>query len=62
MCKLLVINGMEDSIVPIEASIIAATQCDDKDLVARGDHGYVGNPGAEDIVYDWLDKAAAGRP
>jgi hypothetical protein len=62
MCKLLVINGIEDSIFPIEDSIIATTQGDDKDLVARGDRGHIGNPGAEDIIYDWLDKAAAGRP
>jgi hypothetical protein len=33
---LLVINGMEDSIFPIEGSIIAATRGDDKDL-SHGD-------------------------
>jgi len=61
-CKLLVINGMEDSIFPIEDSIIAATQGEGKDLVARGNRRHMGNPGAEDILYDWLDKALAGQP
>lgn len=61
-CKLLVINGMEDSIFPIEDSFIVATQGDKKDLVARGNRGHMGNPGAEDILYEWIDKAIAGTP
>ena len=61
-CKLLIINGMEDSIFPIEDSITAATQGSNKDLVARGNRGHMGNPGAEDILYDWLDKAVARQP
>ena len=61
-CKLLVINGMEDSIFPIEDSIIVATQGSNKELVARGDRRHMGNPGAEEILYEWLDKAVDGRP
>ena len=61
-CKLLVINGMEDSIFPIEDSLIVATQGHKKDLVARGDRGHMGNPGAEDILYGWIDGALAGKP
>jgi acetyl esterase/lipase len=61
-CKLLVINGMEDSIFPIEDSIIAAAEGNNKDLVARGNRGHMGNPGAEDILCDWLNKAVAGQP
>ncbi len=61
-CKLLVINGMEDSIFPIEDSLIEATQGDKKDLVARGDRRHMGNPGAEEILYEWIDKAVAGKP
>jgi Esterase FrsA-like len=61
-CKLLVINGMEDSIFPIEDSIIVAIQGDKKDLVARGNRGHMGNPGAEDILYEWIDNAVAGKP
>ena len=61
-CKLLVINGMEDSIFPIEDSFIAATEGDTKDLVARGDRGHMGNPGAEEILYQWIDNALAGKP
>ena len=58
----LVINGMEDSIFPIEDSIITATQGNRKDLVTRGNRGHMGNPGAEDILCNWLDKAVAEQP
>jgi pimeloyl-ACP methyl ester carboxylesterase len=61
-CRLLVINGMEDSIFPIEDSVIAATQGGNTDLVARGDRGHMGNPGAEEILYEWIDKTIAGGP
>ncbi len=61
-CKLLVINGMEDSIYPSEDSILAATQGTGKDLVARGNRRHMGNPGAGEIIYEWFGKALAGRP
>ena len=61
-CKLLVINGMEDSIFPIEDSLIVGLQGDKKDLVLRGNRGHMGNPGAEDILYKWIDNAVAGKP
>ena len=61
-CRLLAINGMEDSIFPIEDTLIVALQGDRKDLVVRGDRGHMGNPGAEDILYAWIDDALAGRP
>ena len=61
-CKLLAINGMEDSIFPIEDSLLVALQGDRKDLVTRGNRGHMGNPGAEDILYRWIDDAVAGKP
>ena len=61
-CKLLAINGVEDSIFPIEDSFIVALQGDRKDLVARGNRGHMGNPGAEDILYRWIDTVIAGKP
>lgn len=61
-CRLLVINGMEDSIFPIEDSLIVATRGDKKDLIARGDRRHMGNPGAEDLLYTWIDATVAGRP
>lgn len=61
-CRMLVINGMEDSIFPIEDSFIVATQGIGKDLVARGDRMHMGNPGAEEILYRWIDDALAGKP
>ncbi len=61
-CKLLSINGMEDSIFPIEDSFMIAADGRGKDLIARGDRGHMGNPGAEEILYRWVDDAVAGRP
>ena len=61
-CRLLVINGMQDSIFPIEDSLIVATDGHKKDLIARGDRGHMGNPGAEDLLYEWIDSAVAGKP
>ena len=61
-CKMLIINGMEDSIFPIEDSILVATQGDKKDLVARGNRGHMGNPGAEGILYEWIRHVLAGAP
>ena len=60
-CKLLVINGMEDSIFPIEDSFIVAVEGDKKDLIARGDRGHMGNPGAEELLYQWIDDTMAGK-
>ncbi len=61
-CKLLVIDGMEDSIFPIEDDFIVAMKGDKKDLIVRGNRAHMGNPGAEDILYDWIDDAIAGKP
>ena len=61
-CKLLVLDGMEDSIFPIEDNLIVGMRGDKKDLVARGNRGHMGNPGAEDILYAWIDNAVAGKP
>ena len=61
-CKMFIINGMEDSIFPVEDSIIVATQTDKADLVLRGGRGHMGNPGAEPIVMEWIADALAGKP
>ena len=61
-CKLLVLNGMEDSIFPVEDTLIVGVRGTKKDIIARGDRPHMGNPGAEDILYNWIDKAIAGRP
>ena len=53
---------MEDSIFPIEDSLIVGLQGDKKDLVIRGNRGHMGNPGAEDILYKWIDDTVAGKP
>jgi pimeloyl-ACP methyl ester carboxylesterase len=61
-CKLLLINGMEDSIFPIEDNFIVARRGVNKDLLARGNRSHMGNPGGEDILYTWLDEVIAGMP
>ena len=61
-CRFLVLDGMEDSIFPIEDNFIVAMRNDKKDLLARGDRGHMGNPGAEDILYAWIDNVVAGKP
>lgn len=61
-CKLLVIDGMEDSIFPIEDNFIVGVRGDKKDLVVRGDRPHMGDPGAEAILYRWIDDAMAGKP
>lgn len=60
-CKLLLINGMEDSIFPIEDNFVVGIRGDQKDLLARGNRGHMGNPGAENLLYDWIDNAVAAR-
>ena len=60
-CKLLILNGMEDSIFPIEDSFLVAVRGDKKDLITRGNRGHMGNPGAEEILYAWIDNAIASR-
>ena len=59
-CRMFIVNGMEDSIFPIEDSLIIASQGAKKDLLARGDRGHMGNPGAEDILYHWIDNTVGG--
>ncbi|HUN35673.1 MAG TPA: alpha/beta hydrolase [Trebonia sp.] len=56
-CKLLLVNGMEDSIFPIEDSIAVATQGVGKDLVALGGQPHMGLPGSEAIIHEWIDRA-----
>ena len=61
-CKLLVLDGMEDSIFPIEDNLIVGIRGDKKDLLSRGNRGHMGNPGGEEILYAWIDDALAGKP
>ena len=61
-CRLLLINGMEDSIFPIEDNFIVARRGVNKDLLASGNRSHMGNPGGGDILYAWLDEVPAGMP
>lgn len=53
-CPMLVINGMEDSIFPIEDSLIVATHGRDADLVVLGGRPHMAEPRGTVIVDDWL--------
>ncbi|KAJ5703262.1 hypothetical protein N7493_011651 [Penicillium malachiteum] len=53
--RLLVINGMEDSIFPIEDSILLCRRGRTKDARFVDGKGHMGNPGAEEIIYQWID-------
>jgi hypothetical protein len=58
-CRLLILNGMEDSIFPIEDSFVVAMHGVGKDLLVRGGLSHMGNPGGEETVLDWLDETVA---
>ena len=58
--RLLLINGMEDSIFPIEDSFLPLRHGRVKDARFLEDRQHVGNPGGDDIVYDWLSEIVYG--
>ena len=60
-CRLLAINGMEDSIFPIEDNLLATITGNDKDLIVRANRPHMGNPGAENILYEWIDDVIKGK-
>jgi hypothetical protein len=60
-CRLLALDGMEDSIFPIEDHFIVAARGTGKDLLVRGNLSHMGNPGGEEILVTWLDQILAGR-
>ncbi|MBS2533344.1 alpha/beta hydrolase [Catenulispora sp. NF23] len=60
-CRLLVINGVEDSIFPIEDSILAGTRGDGTDLIVLGGRAHMGEPAAESAIHAWIEKALATR-
>lgn len=59
-CRLFIVNGMIDSIFPIEDSIMVATKGRVKDVRFMEGKPHMGNPGAEPIVYDWINEVLAG--
>ena len=61
-CPLLAVNGMEDSIFPIEDTLLVAERGRGTDLLVRGGRAHMGNPGAEQLLLGWIDDRLAGRP
>jgi pimeloyl-ACP methyl ester carboxylesterase len=60
-CRLFVVNGLMDSIFPIEDSILVATRGRVKDVRFMEGKGHMGNPGAEQIIIDWINEVVAGN-
>lgn len=59
-CRLFIVNGLEDSIFPIEDSILVASRGRVKDVRFMEGKGHMGNPGAEEIILDWINEVVAG--
>lgn len=59
--RLLLINGMEDSIFPFEDSFVALRHGRVKDARFLEDHAHVGNLGGDDLLYDWFDEVVYNR-
>jgi hypothetical protein len=57
---LLIVNGLRDSIFPIEDSILVASRGRVKDVRFMEGKGHMGNPGAEEIIIDWINEVVAG--
>ena len=60
-CKLFIVNGLSDSIFPVEDSILVASRGRVKDVRVMEGKGHMGNPGAEEIIIDWINEVAAGK-
>ena len=60
-CRLFVVNGLIDSIFPIEDSILVASRGRVKDVRFMEGKGHMGNPGAEQIIIDWIDEVVRGN-
>ncbi|KAH8896172.1 yellowish-green 1-like protein [Thozetella sp. PMI_491] len=56
--KLMLINGMEDSIFPIEDSFLPLRHGRVKEARFLENREHVGNPGADDIIYEWCNELA----
>lgn len=54
--RLLIINGAEDSIFPIEDSVLMALAGTGTDLDVLGSRQHMGNPEAEKMIYEWIDN------
>ena len=60
-CRLFVVNGLRDAIFPIEDSTLVASRGRVKDVRFMEGKGHMGNPGAEEIIIDWINEVVAGN-
>ncbi|KAF2811884.1 alpha/beta-hydrolase [Mytilinidion resinicola] len=59
--RMLLINGMEDSIFPIEDSEVALRFGRVKEARWVEGRGHMGNPGAEETLLGWIDEVGGGK-
>lgn len=52
---------MDGSMLPIEDTVLAATDGVGKDLLIRGNRGHMVNLGAEDLLHQWIDNTTASH-
>ncbi|KAK6189547.1 Cut9-interacting protein scn1 [Pestalotiopsis sp. IQ-011] len=63
-CRLLIVNGLEDSVFPIEDSWLVASRGRPKEVRLLEDRRHMGNPGRDEITVEWASevvKQADGR-
>lgn len=55
-CRLLIVNGLEDSVFPIEDSWLVASRGRPKEVRLLEDRGHMGNPGGDEIAVEWASE------
>ena len=55
-CRLLLVNGVNDEIFPIEDSKLLCEHGSVKDIRLVLGRSHMGNPETESVLYDWLDQ------
>jgi pimeloyl-ACP methyl ester carboxylesterase len=61
-CRLLLINGVLDGLMPIEDSMILAEYGSPKEIRFVKERAHMGYPEANSIVYLWLEEVMGTRP
>lgn len=55
-CRLLIVNGLEDSVFPIEDSWLVASRGRPKEIRLLEDRRHMGNPEGDEIAVEWASE------
>ncbi|KAF7538394.1 hypothetical protein G7054_g2968 [Neopestalotiopsis clavispora] len=55
-CRLLIVNGLEDSVFPIEDSWLVASRGRPKEVRLLENRRHMGNPGGDEIAVEWASE------